>query len=124
MTQEENCKISRWTLLKSKLNNLTPEAFKKGIESDPDAVVIDCRKPEEVKMGTLYKALHINYLGADFLEQMEALAPEKHYYVYCQSGRRSTRTCTLFKNGGLENVYNLDGGLNEWVEVFGTAELR
>lgn len=121
---EENCKISRWSILKGQLNNLTPEEFKTAVESTESAVVIDCRKPEELQTGKLFDALHVNYLGEKFLDQLESLDSEKQYFVYCRSGRRSLRTCTLFKNGGIKNVYNLDGGLNAWVDVFGEEGIK
>lgn len=120
----KNCKISRWSILKNQLNNLTPEEFKNGFQNTRGAVVIDCRKPEELLSGKLFEARNVNYLGDDLLEQMESLDRETHYFVYCQSGRRSLRTCMLFKNGGIKNVYNLDGGLNSWKEVFGEEAIK
>ena len=50
-------------------------------------------------------------LGYDFLEIMDSLEKEGTYVVYCRTGRRSVRTCTLMKNAGFKNIYNLDGGL-------------
>lgn len=67
---ENNCKISRWDLLKSQLNNLDPRAFQKMMKEE-DIVLIDCRKPEEIVEGKLKGAINLNYLGLDFLDQME-----------------------------------------------------
>ncbi|RMG84355.1 MAG: rhodanese-like domain-containing protein [Bacteroidetes bacterium] len=121
---ENNCKISRWAILKSKLNNLTPGAFRNMMESHPNAILIDCRKPEEFKNGHFRGAVNMDYLGEPFYDQLEALDPSATYLVYCRSGRRSLRTCTLMQNSGFANVYNLENGLNEWVEVFGPDDLE
>ncbi len=112
------CRISRWQLLKRELNNLCPEDFKQALEEDEDAVLLDVRRPTEYAEHHLPNALNIDYLAYDFWDRMEQLDMEKTYYVYCRSGRRSLRACTLMKNGGFANVLHLDGGLNKWKEVF------
>lgn len=118
------CKISRWAILKNQLNNLTPEEFKLMVEKSENLVILDCRKPEEYAGGKLYHAANMDYLGSDFLEKMETLDIEKTYLIYCRSGRRSLRTCTLLKNGGFKSIYNLTGGLNAWSAVFGTKGIN
>ena len=119
----EKKKMSRWELLKNQLNNLDPEAFKIAIKDCPDTLLIDCRKPNEVATGKLPGAINLDYLAPDFWEQIDQLDARKNYYVYCRSGRRSIRTCTLMQNGGFCKVYNLDGGLNAWLSVFGPESL-
>jgi len=114
------CKTPRWQMLKAHIQNLNPTKFKEKI-STSDATLIDVRTPEEHMINPLPNSLNINYLGAGFWEQIEALDPTKTYLVYCRTGRRSLRACTLMKNGGFDNkkVYNLDGGIAAWEEVFG-----
>lgn len=120
---DENCKISRWDLLKNKLNNLNPEAFHHQLLDTPNSILIDVRRPEEFATGALENAQNINYLGENFWEELDALDTNKTYFVYCRSGRRSIRTCTLMQNGGFKKVYNLDGGLKEWFLSFDSLEL-
>ncbi|HFA47684.1 MAG TPA: rhodanese-like domain-containing protein [Bacteroidetes bacterium] len=119
---KDQCKLSRWKILKSQLTNLSPEEFSKKLQASPGAVLIDCRKPDELSVGKLKGAINIDYLAYDFWERMEQMDKDKDYFVYCRSERRSIRTCTLMKNGGFKNVYNLDGGINAWVKKFGTAD--
>jgi len=121
---DNDCKVSRWAILKNQLNNLTPKEFKSMVESSENIVLLDCRKPEEFATGKLYNALNIDYLGEGFLEKMETLDIEKTYLIYCRSGRRSIRTCTLLKNGGFKNIYNLSGGLNAWNDALGIEGLN
>ena len=116
---DNDCKVSRWAILKNRLNNLTPEEFKSFAEKKKDAIIIDCRTTEEFRTGKLFNAVHFDYFDYDFIDRMEALDSEKIYLIYCRSGRRSLRTCTLFRNGGFKNIYNLSGGLNAWSAVYG-----
>ena len=120
--ENNTCKISRWQILKSHLNNLTPVEFKDLVEKMPEAIVLDVRTAAEYEQGVLFEAINISYLLGDLWDHLEQLDPEKTYFVYCRSGRRSIRVCTLMKNGGFPNVYNLDGGLNAWGEAFERAE--
>lgn len=108
-------------MLKAHIQNLNPTTFKEMIATEREAILIDVRTPEEHVINALPNSLNINYLGDGFWEQIEALDPTKTYLVYCRTGRRSLRACTLMKNGGFDNkkVYNLDGGMAAWEEVFG-----
>ena len=119
-----DCKISRWQILKGQLNNLTPEEFKEAVENSTASKVIDCRKPEEFTCNRLYNAVNLDYLGDGFPDRLENLDKEAAYFVYCRSGRRSLRTCILLKNSGFENVFNLDGGLNAWEVVFPGTDIN
>lgn len=120
---QNHCAIKRWDLLKSKLNNIRPEAFAHFLDQYPDAVLIDCRKPEEFESIRLPDAINLDYLDASFWDQIESLPPDGVYLLYCNSCRRSTRACTLMQNGGFQNVYNLDGGLKAWIQVLGDKAL-
>ncbi len=104
------CKISRWQLLKQQLNNLGAAEFEARI-GRPDTVLLDVRTPAEYAAGCLPGAIHLDYFGPDFWPRFDALDRTKTYLVYCRSSRRSTRVCTLMRNGGFSSVYNLEGGL-------------
>ncbi|NJB87144.1 rhodanese-related sulfurtransferase [Lewinella marina] len=110
------CPIPRWQLLKQELVNVGPEEFDQLRAAAEPGTVIDVRNPQEFADYHLEGARNINYLGSDFLERMEELDPEKTYLVYCRSGRRSVRACTLMKNAGLKNLIHLDGGINAYSE--------
>ncbi len=118
---EENapCQLSRWQLLKQSLNNLSPAEFKTAVEEDDDAVVFDVRTAGEFAAGDrLFSAENLDYLGPDFLDRLDVLDPGRNYYVYCRSGRRSVRVCTLLRNSGFSSVFNMDGGLVAWEKAF------
>ena len=45
---------------------------------------------------------------------VENLDKDLNYYVYCHSGVRSVQACQIMKTFGINNVYNLLGGISEW----------
>lgn len=117
--QDSSCKTPRWRLLKAKLNNLKPEAFQATRAAQPKIMLIDVRTPNEFATSHLEGAININYFAEDFWEQIEVLDKQQAYLIYCRSGRRSIRVCTLMQNGGFDatKIFNLDGGLVEWETV-------
>ncbi len=83
-------------------------------DKHPEAVVVDVRTPEEYAGGTVLGAQNMDYLGESFWDQFEQLPADRPLLVLCRTGRRSARVCTLLKNAGFTNVYNLEGGLTAW----------
>lgn len=108
------CPIPRWQLLKQVLRNVSPEEFDRLRASASQGTLIDVRSPEEYATFHFEGAVNYSYLGPDFLEQIEQLDPNAEYLVYCRSGRRSVRACTLMRNSGITNLIHLDGGINAY----------
>lgn len=95
--------------------NLSKEDWSEQLKEDPNAVVLDVRTQEEVDMGIIPNAIHIDiYKGQGFIDEVEKLDKTKNYYVYCRSGARSGQACTILNELGFENAYNLEGGYNAW----------
>lgn len=115
---EDTCEIPRWQELKKEIINLKPAEFKKAVDDDEGAVLIDVRTALEVEGGTLANSVHIDYFSADFLDRLEQLDRSASYYLFCRTGRRSVRTAILMKNWGFTKLVNLDGGLTEWTKFF------
>ena len=107
----DSCKISRWQQLKTQLNNLEPGVFVESYDKKSGALCIDVRTQEEYKSGHLPGAVHVDYLSHHLADLLEALPSASYYYVYCRTGRRSLRVCTLMQNMGLEEVYNCNNGI-------------
>ncbi len=121
-TGRKDCRISRWERLKQQINNLDAEAFAQAMQQ-PDVVLLDVRRPEEFATGHLPGARNLDYLGEPFIDELEKLDPDKTYLVYCNSGRRSLRTCVLMKNSGFRRVFNLEEGLRAWLASAHPPEL-
>jgi len=116
----KSCKTPRWRMLKAHLKNLEPSIFKSLMEEEQNAILIDVRTPQEYGCFHFENAINISYFSEDLCDRLEALDKSKTYLIYCRSGRRSIRVGTLMRNSGFDpqKVFNLDGGLVAWKEVF------
>ena len=95
--------------------DLTQEQWREQLENDDNSVILDVRTEAEFEEGYIPNAKQIDiYNGAEFLQQIKELNPEKNYYVYCRSGGRSAQACMLLNSVGVKNTYNLLGGFSEW----------
>ncbi len=125
MKKDQTCKTPRWRMLKSQLNNISSAEF--AIASKAmDSVIIDVRTEKEFIFGHIPNAINIDYMSDDFWDKIELLDASKKYFIYCRSGRRSIRVCTLMRNGGFDNgkVFNLDLGFKDWLEVYPSEVVR
>ena len=68
---------------------LSPRDFKSTLASNPDAVLVDVRTPDEFSEGIIEGAINIDFKDPSFSEKINALDKSKPYFVYCLSGKRS-----------------------------------
>ena len=73
--------------------------------------VIDVRTPEEYAEGHIEGAELIDFYSDTFAEQIAALDPADEYLVYCRSGNRSGQTIALMQQNGIDQVWDLRGGV-------------
>ena len=114
MSTPPACPVPRWQLLKQELTNVGPAEFDRLRATAAPGTLLDVRRAEEFAAHHLEGATNLDYLGPDFLEQIDALDPHETYLVYCRSGRRSVRACTLMRNAGIGKLVHLDGGINAY----------
>ncbi|CAN5301025.1 molybdopterin-synthase adenylyltransferase MoeB [soil metagenome] len=75
--------------------------------------LIDVREQHELEICKIESAIHIP-LG-NVLNHLDEIAKDKKVVVYCHYGMRSASAINLItKETGQENLYNLEGGINEW----------
>ncbi len=77
--------------------------------------LIDVRTPAEVARGKISGSenlpLHVIPLKVD------EFSPEDIIIFYCQTGARSAQACAFMTSKGVDNVYNLRGGIVTWVQM-------
>jgi thioredoxin 1 len=95
-------------------NNLTATEFADKIKTQPKAVILDVRTPEEFSAGHLANAKNYNWNGPDFEKQIAPLDKSKPVFVYCHSGGRSTAAANKLRADGFKKVYELSGGIMKW----------
>ena len=110
--------ISLLSILSCKgYDNLTVEKFSAAIDSDPDAVLLDVRTPDEFSDGHIPGAVNIDVNSAGFKEEAAAaMAPGSKVLVYCRSGRRSAVAAKTLDRLGFK-VTNLEGGIIAWTQA-------
>lgn len=95
--------------------DLNQNQWREKLEKDNDAVIIDVRTDEEIAEGYIPGAQKINVQDSvAFYEKAQKLDPNKNYYIYCHAGGRSALACAILNSVGIENTYNLLGGICEW----------
>ncbi|HTX61091.1 MAG TPA: rhodanese-like domain-containing protein [Methanobacterium sp.] len=102
---------------KKKVEELEPKEAFTEIEKhhdNPDFIVLDVRTPKEYNKEHLENAEVLDFKSSNFKEELEKMDPEKNYYVYCRSGRRSLKAVEQMKKQGFQKVFNIKGGINKW----------
>lgn len=93
--------------------HLTHDEARQMIKSNPDAIILDVRTPEE------YEAKHIPnavLLPLDELREGDfSKIPDKNatIIIYCWTGRRAQDSAEILGEHGYTNVYEM-GGLVDW----------
>lgn len=82
--------------------------------SHENNVLIDVRTPEEFSEGHIPNAININVSDENFENEIKKLDPDKNYYVYCRSGKRSTDAAEKMEKEGLNKVVNLKDGYKNY----------
>jgi len=75
--------------------------------------LIDIREKYEYSSGSIKSAKNIP-MGELLNDPEKYLNKSKEYYIMCQSGGRSARTCDTLKSKGF-NVVNVSGGMGSYV---------
>jgi molybdopterin/thiamine biosynthesis adenylyltransferase/rhodanese-related sulfurtransferase len=96
------------------MKEITVQELKTLIDSKADFQLIDVREPHEYDICNIGGEL---IPMADLPHQADQLAKDKKVVVHCRSGKRSgDMVLWLEKNKGLDNLYNLKGGILAWAK--------
>lgn len=80
-----------------------------------DVQLIDVRTVREFSKGHLENAKNIVYQGANWDKQVASLDKDKPVYVYCAKGGRSAKCAALLEEAGFKKVFDLEGGITQWI---------
>ena len=81
-----------------------------------DAVLVDVRTEDEYNSGYIENSLNIDYFSNDFSVNADKLDKSKPIILYCRSGKRSSMSANKISKLGFKEIYNLEGGILEWIE--------
>ncbi|PHV70544.1 sulfurtransferase [Sporanaerobium hydrogeniformans] len=95
------------------IKEISPQDAYQNLQRNKEIVLLDVREKEEFALSHIK---HAKNLSVNRLKQeIEQVVPHKDttLYVYCLSGGRSARACSLLTQMGYTDVYNL-GGIASW----------
>ena len=108
-----------WPMLKRSAGgvaNLTPNEAVLLINR-ANAIVLDVRDDAEFAAGHIMDARHIPMAQlADRIKEIRKFQ-DKPVLVNCQAGVRSSKACDVLQKHEFSKIYNLQGGLNAWVQA-------
>jgi len=96
---------------------LMPEEFKAKMETYHNFHLVDVRSPKELEeFGTIEGSVNIDFTNANFEEEISKLNKGIPIFIFCRSGGRSKKVCAFLNEYGFEEVYDLEGGYDAWLE--------
>ena len=102
--------------------HLEPKDWNKLIKNK-DTHVIDTRKPFEYKVGTFKKSVNPNVTNfRDFPKYLNKLKKNKPVAMFCTGGIRCEKTSVYLKKKGFKNIYQLNGGILNYLKKIKKSE--
>jgi UPF0176 protein len=105
-----------------------PEELKRWYDEKKDFVIVDTRNDYEIAEGTFKNAVHYDIeTFKQFPEKLEKNREElkdKPVVMFCTGGIRCEKATALAMDLGIEDVYQLEGGILKYFEEVGNAHYR
>jgi UPF0176 protein len=96
--------------------HLNPYEWNKLIKKK-DTHIIDTRKPFEYDVGTFKKSVNPNVKNfRDFPKYLNKLEKDKPVAMFCTGGIRCEKTSVYLKKKGFKNIYQLNGGILNYLK--------
>ena len=101
---------------KNKNNYIEPNKWNKLIK-DKNTIVLDSRKPFEYDVGTFKKSINPKVVNfRDFSKYLNKLNKKKSIAMFCTGGIRCEKASFFLKKKGFKNVYQLKGGILNYLK--------
>jgi len=102
--------------------HLEPKEWNKLIKNK-DTHIIDTRKPFEYNVGTFKKSVNPNINNfRDFPKYLNKLKKNKPVAMFCTGGIRCEKTSVYLKKKGFKNIYQLNGGILNYLKKIKKSE--
>ncbi len=96
----------------TEVKNISTTQAKELIDKEKDVFILDVRTTEEYNEAHMKDA---NLIPIQELEQnINKIPKDKKVIIYCARGKRSANACVMLKDKGLKELYNVEGGINQW----------
>jgi rhodanese-related sulfurtransferase len=96
--------------------DLNLNEWKELIQKDENAIILDVRTFDEFSEGAIPEAINIDVKQPQlFLDKIKELDNTLNFYVYCQSGARSSEACAVLNLiCNITTANSLVGGFTVW----------
>jgi rhodanese-related sulfurtransferase len=84
--------------------------------------LLDVREADELLTASVQGAVHIPM--KDIPQRMGEIPTDVPVYVMCHHGGRSERAANYLQQQGRTNVYNMQGGIDDWATKIDTSVAR
>jgi rhodanese-related sulfurtransferase len=96
------------------VSDVEATTLSKWVVDTKDLVLIDVGTPGDFAEGHIPGSISMP-LNTTFPVESKKLSKGKTYVLVCPTGGRSARAARLMKDNGFEKVYNLKGGVTDWL---------
>lgn len=103
-----------YTFIDSLLSDEIPKITVKELEKKKDFILLDVRSKEEFEISHIEDAIWVGEKKWDF-KKLKKILHKQNIIVYCSVGFRSEKLARKLINQGYPKVYNLYGGIFEWI---------
>lgn len=86
-----------------------------GLLNNPDVVFLDVREQEEYDAGHI-PGVQLIPLGS-IPNRLNEIPTDKTVVAVCRSGNRSSQATQFLRDHGFDNVHNMTGGMNQWLQA-------
>lgn len=91
------------------------DSFYTKIKSEKNPQIIDARGPEEFRLNHIDGAVNFNLQTENYARYVTALDKSKPVFVYSIGAGRSGALVKELLSNGFSEVYNLEGGIANWI---------
>ncbi|WP_022850737.1 rhodanese-like domain-containing protein [Limisalsivibrio acetivorans] len=105
---------------KAEVNSISAKELMTWIQESRDFRLVDVREKYEVSAAKIEASNFVN-IPRGLLDPLAAkkgvLDVDETIVIYCKAGARGALAGHMLKRIGYKNVYNLEGGINEWIRA-------
>ncbi len=80
-----------------------------------EVFIMDVRTQEEYDAGHIKGSTLIPVQVLD--KRLNELPRDRKILIYCRSGHRSIQASEILVNNGFKEIYNMKGGITEWINA-------
>jgi rhodanese-related sulfurtransferase len=102
--------------------SLSPSQARDWRDSGADILLLDIREQNEWDGGHIPDAILMPW-NSGYLQAHHDELPDKPIVVYCRTGNRSVSGSTFLESQGHTDIYNMTGGITQWVTLSAPAQV-